>query len=130
VLCTTATLAWGINLPAHTVIIKGTQLYDAQKGAFKDLGARPRSHQQEPERGFRLPLVESDKRRPCPGVGYGRVGSTHPRHAARACAGMLDVQQIFGRAGRPQFEDSGLGAQPRARARRSGAFGAAPRSQA
>ena len=24
-------------------------------------------------------------------------------------AGMLDVQQIFGRAGRPQFEDEGLG---------------------
>lgn len=26
-----------------------------------------------------------------------------------AFAGMLDVQQIFGRAGRPQFEDEGLG---------------------
>lgn len=25
------------------------------------------------------------------------------------CAGMLDVQQIFGRAGRPQFEDTGEG---------------------
>ncbi|EIE24813.1 Sec63-domain-containing protein [Coccomyxa subellipsoidea C-169] len=60
VLCTTATLAWGVNLPAHTVIIKGTQLYDAQKGQFKNLG-------------------------------------------------MLDVQQIFGRAGRPQYEDTGLG---------------------
>ncbi|KAL0039926.1 hypothetical protein WJX77_011783 [Trebouxia sp. C0004] len=60
VLCCTATLAWGVNLPAHTVIIKGTQLYDAQKGAFTELG-------------------------------------------------MLDVQQIFGRAGRPQFEDEGLG---------------------
>ena len=53
VLCCTATLAWGVNLPTHTVIIKGTQIYDAQKGAFTDLG-------------------------------------------------MLDVQQIFGRAGRPQ----------------------------
>ncbi|GMH32834.1 hypothetical protein BSKO_00668 [Bryopsis sp. KO-2023] len=60
VLCCTATLAWGVNLPAHTVVIKGTQLYDAQKGGFKDLG-------------------------------------------------MLDVQQIFGRAGRPQFDHSGEG---------------------
>jgi activating signal cointegrator complex subunit 3 len=58
VLCCTATLAWGVNLPAHTVIIKGTQLYNPQKGGFTDLG-------------------------------------------------MLDVQQIFGRAGRPQFQDSG-----------------------
>ncbi|MEW5302418.1 MAG: hypothetical protein WDW36_005207 [Sanguina aurantia] len=60
VLCCTATLAWGVNLPAHTVVIKGTQVYDAQKGAFNELG-------------------------------------------------MLDVQQIFGRAGRPQFDSSGEG---------------------
>jgi len=60
VLCCTATLAWGVNLPAHTVVIKGTQVYDAKKGAFADLS-------------------------------------------------MLDVQQIFGRAGRPQFDTSGEG---------------------
>ncbi|ELT88015.1 hypothetical protein CAPTEDRAFT_159536 [Capitella teleta] len=56
----TATLAWGVNLPAHAVIIKGTQLYDAKKGTFVDLG-------------------------------------------------ILDVMQIFGRAGRPQFDKFGHG---------------------
>ena len=60
VLCCTATLAWGVNLPAAAVIIKGTQIYSAQDGKFMDLG-------------------------------------------------ILDVLQIFGRAGRPQFQDSGIG---------------------
>lgn len=53
VLCCTATLAWGVNLPAYAVVIKGTQVYDSQKGSFVDLS-------------------------------------------------ILDVLQIFGRAGRPQ----------------------------
>ncbi|KAK3578446.1 hypothetical protein CHS0354_037424 [Potamilus streckersoni] len=60
VLVCTATLAWGVNLPAHAVIIKGTQIYDAKKGSFVDLG-------------------------------------------------ILDVMQIFGRAGRPQFDKFGHG---------------------
>lgn len=30
VLVSTATLAWGVNLPAHTVIIKGTQIYSPE----------------------------------------------------------------------------------------------------
>ncbi|KAI8920167.1 Sec63 Brl domain-containing protein [Powellomyces hirtus] len=60
VLCCTATLAWGVNLPAYAVIIKGTQVYDAKKGGFIDLS-------------------------------------------------ILDVLQIFGRAGRPQYEDRGVG---------------------
>ena len=58
VLCCTATLAWGINLPAHTVVIKGTDVYNPEKGKAVDLS-------------------------------------------------ILDVQQIFGRAGRPQFDTSG-----------------------
>ncbi|PRT56048.1 Antiviral helicase SLH1 [Wickerhamiella sorbophila] len=60
VLCCTATLAWGVNLPAAVVIIKGTQVYDAKHGGFVDLG-------------------------------------------------ISDVIQIFGRAGRPQFEKFGTG---------------------
>ncbi len=60
VLCCTATLAWGVNLPAHAVIIKGTEIYDAKRGSFVDVG-------------------------------------------------ILDVLQIFGRAGRPQFDTSGHG---------------------
>lgn len=60
VLCCTATLAWGVNLPAAAVVIKGTQLYNPQEGKFVDLG-------------------------------------------------ILDVLQIFGRAGRPQFQDTGIG---------------------
>ncbi|KAH9002313.1 Sec63 Brl domain-containing protein [Lactarius hatsudake] len=60
VLCCTATLAWGVNLPAHAVVIKGTQVYDSSKGSFVDLS-------------------------------------------------VLDVLQVFGRAGRPGFETSGEG---------------------
>lgn len=60
VLVCTATLAWGVNLPAYAVIIKGTQVYDSVKGGFVDLS-------------------------------------------------VLDVTQVFGRAGRPQYEPHGLG---------------------
>ncbi|RIA90966.1 Sec63 Brl domain-containing protein [Glomus cerebriforme] len=60
VLCCTATLAWGVNLPAYAVLIKGTRVYDTQKGNFVDLS-------------------------------------------------ILDVMQIFGRAGRPQYESYGIG---------------------
>ena len=37
VLVSTATLAWGVNLPAHTVIIKGTQIYNPEKGRWVEL---------------------------------------------------------------------------------------------
>eukprot|EP00210_Caulerpa_lentillifera_P005576 g5333.t1 len=60
VLISTATLAWGVNLPAHTVVIKGTQVYNPQKGAWDELDA-------------------------------------------------LDVMQMFGRAGRPQYDSYGEG---------------------
>lgn len=37
VLISTATLAWGVNLPAHTVIIRGTQIYSPEKGQWVEL---------------------------------------------------------------------------------------------
>ena len=38
VLISTATLAWGVNLPAYAVIIKGTKMYDSASGLYKDIG--------------------------------------------------------------------------------------------
>ncbi|KAF9810211.1 hypothetical protein SFRURICE_019498 [Spodoptera frugiperda] len=60
VLVSTATLAWGVNLPAHTVIVKGTQVYSPERGRWAELGA-------------------------------------------------LDVLQMLGRAGRPQYDTKGEG---------------------
>ena len=57
-LLATATLAWGVNMPAYAVIIKGTDIYDPNLTDSKDLS-------------------------------------------------ILDVQQMFGRAGRPQYDTSG-----------------------
>lgn len=36
-LVSTATLAWGVNLPAHTVVIKGTETYSPEKGNWVQL---------------------------------------------------------------------------------------------
>jgi replicative superfamily II helicase len=38
ILCSTATLAWGVNLPAYGVLIKGTKVYDSNAGGYKDVG--------------------------------------------------------------------------------------------
>lgn len=60
VLVSMATLAWGVNLPAHTVIVKGTQIYIPEKGAWTELSP-------------------------------------------------LDVMQMLGHAGRPQYDTKGEG---------------------
>lgn len=36
VLVATATLAWGINVPAHLVIVKGTEYYDGKTHKYVD----------------------------------------------------------------------------------------------
>jgi pre-mRNA-splicing helicase BRR2 len=60
VLVSTATLAWGVNLPAHAVVIRGTQVYSAEQGRWVELSP-------------------------------------------------MDVMQMMGRAGRPQFDTQGEG---------------------
>lgn len=37
ILIATSTLAWGVNLPAHLVIVKGTQFFDAKIEGYKDM---------------------------------------------------------------------------------------------
>ncbi|CAG8765881.1 15219_t:CDS:2, partial [Funneliformis caledonium] len=59
VLVSTSTLAWGVNLPAHLVVIKGTEFYDAKSKGYVE-----------------FPIT--------------------------------DVLQMMSRAGRPQFDDSGV----------------------
>lgn len=59
VLIATATLAWGVNFPAHLVVVKGTEFYDGKVKRYVD-----------------MPIT--------------------------------DVLQMMGRAGRPQFDDSGV----------------------
>lgn len=56
---TTATLAWGVNFPAHLVVIKGTEYYDGKLKRYVD-----------------MPIT--------------------------------DVLQMMGRAGRPQYDNSGV----------------------
>ena len=59
VLVCTSTLAWGVNLPAHLVVIKGTEFYDGKTRRYVD-----------------FPIT--------------------------------DALQMMGRAGRPQFDKSGV----------------------
>lgn len=59
ILVATSTLAWGVNLPAHLVVVKGTQFYDAKIEGYRDMD-------------------------------------------------LTDVLQMLGRAGRPQFDTSGV----------------------
>jgi activating signal cointegrator complex subunit 3 len=36
ILVATSTLAWGVNTPAHLVVIKGTEYYDAPSKRYVD----------------------------------------------------------------------------------------------
>jgi len=40
IIVSTSTLAWGVNLPAHTVIIKGTTIYNPELGSWVELSSQ------------------------------------------------------------------------------------------
>ena len=40
IIVSTSTLAWGVNLPAHTVIIKGTTIYNPELGDWVELSSQ------------------------------------------------------------------------------------------
>ena len=37
VMIATATLAWGVNFPAHLVVVKGTEFYDGKQKRYVDM---------------------------------------------------------------------------------------------
>jgi hypothetical protein len=138
VLVSTATLAWGVNLPAHKVIIKGTQARAAPA---------PRPARQLPRRAaLSAPVTAAAKADTAPcrcwstlapsdadrrttgellalwgGMGLGwcrgrplterlaRAQVYNPEVGAWGELSPLDVMQMFGRAGRPQYDQYGEG---------------------
>lgn len=90
----TATLAWGVNLPAHAVVIRvsvvpcpicvGNFYLNSFRNIFITLLFLTKYFLQGTD------VFDAEK---------GQFSDL----------GILDVQQIFGRAGRPQFENEGHG---------------------
>ncbi len=83
-LIATSTLAWGVNFPAHLVIVKGTEYYDGKTHRYVD-----------------YPITGNICFYICVCV------FTDWPMSLISIISIPDVLQMMGRAGRPQFDDQG-----------------------
>ncbi len=102
--CTTSTLAMGVNLPAHLVVVKGTRRVRRRRRRCLR-AARTPVHTRATGAGYRPPLQHTPRARTHTRLQYVGLGeAAQGQGAGYAEYARHEVLQMVGRAGRPQFD--------------------------